>query len=324
MLRINCALIAAFMSSFCFSQEVRDVESNIWYTIINKEHKTVELSSRNSVIHNDYGTGVSVYPTNFNIPEHITDEYGIEYTVNSVGESAFEEEKSILLVSMPNSIKSIGERAFKKCYNLTNVSLSNSINSINSNAFAECESLESISIPNNVTTIEDCAFKGSGISSVTFPKNINTISSESFMDCFNLDKINIPEGVTSIDFCAFMNCNNLKSIELPSSLTYIGFDAFAHLSKLNKVVCHAKRMPKVPEEDAFHASNTKNAILYVPKESLELYKTTLPWSEFGTIIAIPSESGMSRVGDVNGDGRVNVADIQAICNIIEADSQIQK
>ena len=44
----------------------------------------------------------------------------------------------------------------------------------------------------------------------------------------------------------------------------------------------------------------------------EAYKTTTPWSDFGTIVALHDVL----CEDVNGDGVVNGTDIQAIINLI--------
>ena len=51
----------------------------------------------------------------------------------------------------------------------------------------------------------------------------------------------------------------------------------------------------------------------MPKESLTLYWVSDGWKKFITIEGITEDAG---AGDVNGDGEVNIADINAIVNII--------
>jgi len=77
---------------------------------------------------------------------------------------------------------------------------------------------------------------------------------------------------------------------IPNSVTRIGDCAFEGCVVLEEVYCLAEKVPY--SEGAFGApdfaeSNHKNAILYVPAASLEDYKTTEPWSEFGEILPLP-------------------------------------
>lgn len=92
--------------------------------------------------------------------------------------------------------------------------------------------------------------------------------------------------VTSIGEYAFSDCYGLTSITIPNSVTNIGELAFAYCNGLNSVTSQAA-VPPVANENTF----TNYSIpLYVPDESLNDYKTTLPWSMFGTILPLPSET----------------------------------
>ena len=77
--------------------------------------------------------------------------------------------------------------------------------------------------------------------------------------------------------------------------------------------CHAENVPTT-DSKAFDYSPISSATLHVPASALETYKTTEPWSGFGSIVSIGSEPTLR--GDVNGDGIVNGTDIQAIINAI--------
>lgn len=61
--------------------------------------------------------------------------------------------------------------------------------------------------------------------------------------------------------------------------------AFAACGKLKEVYCLAETVPYT-YTNAFEKSYPEYMTLYVPAESLNAYKTTEPWSQFGTIKAI--------------------------------------
>ena len=68
-------------------------------------------------------------------------------------------------------------------------------------------------------------------------------------------------------------------------MTRIGDSAFSGCKKRTDVYCLAADVP-VTIYDAFDNVPTSSATLHVPAASIEAYKTTSPWSEFGTIVAI--------------------------------------
>ena len=83
-----------------------------------------------------------------------------EYSVTSVGNSAFEDCISLTLITIPNSVTSIAGFAFNGCSSLTSITIPNSVTSIGMCAFRHCRSLTSITIPNSVTSIGGDAFYG--------------------------------------------------------------------------------------------------------------------------------------------------------------------
>ena len=59
---------------------------------------------------------------------------------------------------IPNSVTSISYSAFRQCSGLTSVTIPNSVTSIGSSAFSGCSSLTSVTIPNSVKSIYSEAF----------------------------------------------------------------------------------------------------------------------------------------------------------------------
>ena len=72
------------------------------YTITDEDKKQVEVSNCNTL------------EETLNIPATVTIN-GIEYSVTSIGENAFENCDNLQSVTIPNSVKNIGKAAFKAC-----------------------------------------------------------------------------------------------------------------------------------------------------------------------------------------------------------------
>ncbi len=106
-----------------------------------------------------------------------------------------------------------------------------------------------------------------------------------FRSCFFLTDIIIPNSVTSIGNEAFENCESLTSVYIPDSMKKIGSFAFNGCYSLTNVFCYAEEVP-VANNWAFNDVHCENATLHVPAVSIEAYSNTVPWKDFGTIVAL--------------------------------------
>lgn len=140
-----------------------------------------------------------------------------------------------------------------------------------------------------VTSIGYGAFEGcTDLTSITIPSSVTSIGYHAFSRCTSLTSIDIPSSVTSIGNQAFSGCFALTSITIPSSVTSIGDHAFAHCPKLEDVFCYAESVPDT-YDDAFEGPYIQYPTLHVPASAIESYRTTAPWSGFGTIVALDGE-----------------------------------
>ena len=92
-------------------------------------------------------------------------------------------------------------------------------------------------------------------------------------------------------------------ITIPSSVTSLGVECFAYCYSLKTVTCEISTPISVG--NMFVDTPINEATLYVPEASLASYKTTRPWSDFGTILPIESSGIVS-----NTIG--TVADVEAV------------
>lgn len=256
--------------------------------------------------------GDSKYYGAVNIPEKFTYE-GNEYTVTSIGKSAFDlcydltsvnipntvksigyaafyECKGLTEISIPNSITFIGDRAFDTCRGLTSVTISESLTTVGKETFYGCSGLTSLTIPNSVTSIESHAFSGcSSLTSLTIPNSVITIGDGAFYGCRGLTSVSIGNSVSTIGGGAFYSCYSLISVTIGNSVSNIGSGAFGECNKLEYVFCHAESVPTT-DINAFENSSPLYATLYVPASILDEYKSTDPWNQFGNIKTLEGDA----------------------------------
>ena len=209
----------------------------------------------------------------------------IPNSVTSIGDRVFYGCSGLTSVIIPNSVTSIGEYAFYNCSGLTSVNIGNSVTSIGEYAFYACSSLTSVNIPNSVTSIKNWTFYGCiGLTSINIGNSVKNIGGRAFYGCTSLTSITIPNSVTSIGEYAFYNCSGLTSVNIGNGVKYIYDEAFSYCAELTDVYCYAENVPTT-RSDAFADSYIEYATLHVPAVSVEQYKTTAPWSDFGAIVA---------------------------------------
>ncbi|MBQ3130837.1 MAG: leucine-rich repeat domain-containing protein [Bacteroidaceae bacterium] len=208
------------------------------------------------------------------------------------------------------NVVGVDDSAFYGCSGLTSVTIPNSVTSIGAMAFYGCTGLTSVAIPNSVTSIGDDAFCNcSGLTSVTIPNSVTSISKGTFYGCSLLTSVTIPNSVTSIGNHAFYKCYGLTSVTIGNSVESIGSFAFSGCSNLLDVYCHVESVPDA-DSAAFEDSPIENATLHVPAASIDSYNATMPWCNFGMIVALtPEETGIDELKGEDGKLKSAVYDL---------------
>ena len=91
--------------------------------------------------------------------------------------------KSLVDVTIPNTVTLIGDRAFAFCSNLKIVTIPSSVKLIKYSAFYSCCNLTNLTIPNSVTEIEFLVFKGCvALKNLIIPNSLTKIGENAFQD----------------------------------------------------------------------------------------------------------------------------------------------
>ena len=114
---------------------------------------------------------------------------------------------------IPTSVNSIGDYAFYDCKSLTSITIPDSVTSIGKEAFRWCSRLSSVIIPDSVTSIGWEAFGGcDNLSDITIGNSVSSIGWGAFRSCHKLTRLTIPYSVEKIDLSAFKYCSSLSSV----------------------------------------------------------------------------------------------------------------
>ncbi|MDD6489638.1 MAG: leucine-rich repeat domain-containing protein [Clostridia bacterium] len=175
--------------------------------------------------------------------------------VISIGDGAFGFCKSLISITIPDSIKSIGKDAFYTSYDSTHHSSLTNINvDRNNKNYSSQDGVlfnknkteliqypigndrKEYNIPSSVTSIGEYSFYNcTSLTNITIPNSVTNIGKGAFIYCTSLTKIIIPNGVTSIEDSMFCGCTSLANITIPDSVTSIGEYAFYDCTSLANI-----------------------------------------------------------------------------------------
>ena len=272
-------------------------------------------------------------------------------SLTTLGPETFANCNQLSSISIPSSVTEIPRGLFMGCSSLASFAIPSSITTISNNAFYECSSLAAITIPSSVTSILSNAFYGctglmsieveagntvydsrdncnalietatntlmTGCRNTIIPNTVVTIGQAAFASHAEITQIEIPNSVTSINNSAFSGCTGLTEITLPESLTSIGSWAFCNCTGLTKITSLAQRPPTIIEGETSGTFKgvSKQTPVYVPKGFKPVYWVADGWKEFANIYEL-GEVPVTNKCDVNGDGKVDVSDVNMVINVM--------
>lgn len=268
--------------------------------------------------------------------------------LTKIGKEAFRDAASLTSVVLPQSVVNIqGGWSFYGCSSLEKVVLPDNLSMIDSYTFSYT-AIKSIKLPEKGSvTLGYNVFTGTPLTNLHIPGNlIGTIYSEVVSKCPNLISISVDEGnryydsregcnaiikkanntliasckntvipksVKALGDKAFFYNTEIKKLELPAGLESMGATSLFHCDSLTSIVAHMQEPFVITTANIQGLPNTCK--LYVPKGKVSAYQEA-GWTTAifkGGIFEI-EEPGI--LGDVNCDGKVTIADVTKLVNII--------
>ncbi|MDR3457818.1 MAG: leucine-rich repeat domain-containing protein [Verrucomicrobiae bacterium] len=154
--------------------------------------------------------------------------------VTSIGMGAFQNQKNMTSVMIPDSITNIGPGAFSNCFGLTNATIGDGVVTIGAGPFVQCRNLTAITVnptnsaysstngalfnKNQTTLVQYPCGQGG---SFTIPDSVTSIGAEAFDGDLRLTNITLGKSVASIGSAAFQYCTSLAAITVnPTNSAY--------------------------------------------------------------------------------------------------------
>ena len=146
--------------------------------------------------------------------------------------------------------------------------------------------LTEFTVPDGVTKIKENAFYDCySLTTITIPNSVTSIGNSAFFKCSSLTGVTLPYSLISIGGLAFEHCSGLTSVTIPANVTSINSFAFAKCPNLTSITVKATTPPKLGNS----AIPTNISVIYVPKSSVDAYKSASGWSAYADKIqAIPT------------------------------------
>ena len=193
---------------------------------------------------------------------------------------------NIKTVIIEDGVTYIGSYAFYGCTGLTSVTIPDSVTSIGSNSFYGCTGLTSITIPDSLANIEGDAFNNTAWynnqpDGMVYAGRVAYKYKGTMPDNTS---IIIRDGTKGIAGSAFERCTGLTSVIIPDSVTSIGFGSLGYNWGRKKI-------------DGL-------TIYGVPGSAAEQYANDNGFTFIEYVDAA--------IGDMTGDGKVNVRDVTAM------------
>ena len=222
----------------------------------------------------EFASDVISFNSNVFSGKNITSIY-LPDSISEIGVDAFES-SHIRSIHLPNQLTSIGDGAFQGC-SLTSITIPDSVTEIGESVFLACSltsigpkgSGAAVEIPDSVTSIRGTAFAGCSLTSITIPDSVISIGDYAFQKCRSLTSAIIGSGIIHIGMRAFQNCSSLTSCTIGSGITYFGSEVFQGCDLLSRIIFEGTTPPRL----GYNAFDYTDCPIYVPNESVDLYKT---------------------------------------------------
>ena len=190
--------------------------------------------------------------------------------------------------SIPDGVTGIRGEGFNGMTKLQTITFPSSVQYISRRAFMDCPSLKSIHgdcvSDDNKGIIYEKQFyaliAANGIKSYSVQEGLESIGYEAFVECPDLEEVIIPDSVTELGGYDFAYCYKLKKVVLSANLKSANsYNPFLATPNLEEIYFRSF-VPPTYSDTQFYESDCSHLTVYVPEETLMLYKNAPQWSQY--------------------------------------------
>ena len=212
---------------------------------------------------------------------------------------------------LPEGLKFMDGNVFFNTNSLQTITIPSTVETVVFNPITKCPNVKRIQVAEGNThyaELDSCLYEinaaGNPIRLVSVPQGReNTV-------------LRVRDGVTMVSRQAARNVE-LTEVYLPASVRELEASAFSTITAATRVTSMAVEPPAVDVTSVFFSQEVfTGATLYVPLASVEKYQAADGWKEFQHIEGIDTGDVPAEPGDFNGDGSVDVEDVNLIINLI--------
>ena len=169
--------------------------------------------------------------------------------VTVIGAQAFNNNKILESVVIPESIEKIDDYAFGGCSALTSISPLRGVVTIGSHAFDGCSNLSSIDLGSKLEEIGSYAFNGCKLlQTIPLPEGLLRIEERAFNGCEALTRIDVPSTVTFLGLRLFVDCVNFANITVASGNAYYRSSGDCLIEISSKMIIAGTNNSVIPED----------------------------------------------------------------------------
>ena len=260
--------------------------------------------------------------------------------LESMGGNVFAGCINLTSVTINDGCAIVGANAFANCVKLQSVSIPNSVTTLGNNAFSNCTALKLAYVGNGVRMIDIYTFSGcSSLETVRIGPNVTEICMFAFFSCPALKSFTCytiaPPSLDETAFDAYTTAvyvpvdavDAYKQDEVWSNFgnNIQSFPSYVYLTIKQSTGGVVKARLSVGETYNFYVQPADGVNLKsisfngtdVTKQLVEnTYVTPAITEDSELVVVFDSDSGQSKKGDLNNDGKVDVADHVELSKII--------
>ena len=251
--------------------------------------------------------------------------------LSSIGEKAFFGNTSLRAITIPDRVTTISSKAFSGDSAMTTLNLGAGVKYIYDYAFNGCKLVTSLTLPASLDSVHMCAFAGmTGVQSLTIADTDRPLKLFGSGDGFYgsslashmtaLDNVYVGRNITPTphDYrknTAFYEAT-MTQLTLGKMVNKLSANEFYGCSSLALINALNPTPPVCADATAFSGVDKTACALHVPIGCKGTYQAAPVWDEFFNVTAdLPNDNPVTP-GDVDGDNKVDVSDVNAVINII--------